>query len=102
MVIAASSLEFVRVKVSATENGQPVDPSADVVAMAFVKPGAAPATFVTATWEADGTSYHARCLIGPGGTVTLAPGDYVVWVKITDSPEAPVLRAPGLLSVRAA
>ena len=47
----------------------------------------------TASWETDATTtpptYYARCLVGPGGTVPLAPGTYMIWLKITDAPEIP-------------
>ncbi len=37
-------------------------------------------------------------LVGPGNTV-LAAGTWTVWVKVTDSPEIPVLQAPGVLTI---
>ena len=33
------------------------------------------------------------CLVGPSGTVTLAAGDYVVWVQVNHSPELTALIA---------
>lgn len=45
-----------------------------------------------ASWETDGTRYHARVLIGPGSAVgQLAEGLWWVGVKVTDNPEAPVV-----------
>lgn len=79
--------------------GVPQNPSADPVAMAFVSTGLpAPGDFKTAFWDVDATVsptvYEARCLIGgtgTGATAELAVGTYTVYVKITDSPEVPVL-----------
>ncbi|MCC6629960.1 MAG: hypothetical protein IT340_21495 [Chloroflexi bacterium] len=99
MRISALSLEYVRVRVAATEAGAAVNPTSDTVVMAFVAEGAAPAggDWKTAGWETDTTTnpdtYYARCLVGPSGAVTLTAGVYDVWVKVTDTPEAPVLRA---------
>ena len=31
--------------------------------------------------------------MGPGGEVTLAAGIWRIWVRVTDNPEVPVLRA---------
>jgi hypothetical protein len=99
MQISALSLEYVRVAVSATENGEWVDVSGDVVQMAFPLPAIDPVTgdWKSASWETDATSvptiYYARCLVGPAGTVTLIEGTYDVWVKVTDNPEAPARKA---------
>lgn len=104
LVISALSLEKVRARVSAKNNGVVVNPTADTVQMAFTVAGADPIAgdWKTAEWETDATTepdtYYARCLVGPAGTVTLAAGMYQAWVKITDSPEIPVKRS-GLLVV---
>ncbi len=85
------------------------DPTGDTVEMAF-SPAYAdePTSFVTASWTGPATppvpgvapSYQAdaRCLVGPGGDVTLPLGSYRVWTKITDTPEIPVL-ASDILTV---
>lgn len=97
--ISASSLEYVRVPVSATESGAAVNPTADTVTMAFMSTASAPggSDLKTSSWETDTTTtpdtYYARCLVGSGGAVTLTAGLYTVWVKVTDSPEAPLKRA---------
>jgi hypothetical protein len=96
VVLSSLSLEHVRVRVSAVVNGAPINPTADVVAMAFKQADAEPSggDWKTASWETDATStpstYYARCLVGPSGTVTLADGEWDVWIKVTDSPEVPV------------
>jgi hypothetical protein len=103
-VVSASSLEYVRVPVAATVAGAPVNPTADVVKLAFITPGATPAAgdLKTASWDTDTTTtpttYRAQCLVGPGGTITLTAGLYVVWVQVVDNPEI-VLRPAGILEV---
>jgi hypothetical protein len=38
------------------------------------------------------TTYVAKCLVGPAGTfVPTANTNYWLWLKVTDSPEIPVL-----------
>lgn len=99
LTISALSLEYVRVAVSAEEDGVAVDPTGDTVQMAFPAQGVAPVAgdWKAATWETDATTEpdtrYARCLVGPGGTVTLAAGFYDVYVKVTDAPEVPILKA---------
>lgn len=94
--ISASSLEYIRVQVAAYTAGAAVNPTTDAVQMAFMVGSAVPASsdWKTATWDTDSTTvpatYRARCLVGTGGAVTLTPGTYQVWVKVTDTPETPV------------
>ena len=103
LVISELSLEYVRVPVSAKQSGLTVDPTADTVKLAFSAAGVDPSSgdYKTSSWETDATTtpatYYARCLVGPAGTVALAAGTYEVWVKITDSPEIPVLRSGTLV-----
>lgn len=100
--IDSLSREYVLAAVTATNAGAPYNPTADVVEFAFTAQGAKPTTWYTGSWDTTpipGTSsYNARCLIGPGGTTTLTVGKWVVWLRITDSPEVPV-RKTGLLTV---
>lgn len=95
MYLSVLSKEYVRVKVSASEAGAAVDPTTDTVVMAFPVHGVAPVTgdWKAASWETAGSAFYARCLVGPSGTVTLAVGSYDVWVKVTDSPEVPAIKA---------
>jgi hypothetical protein len=68
--------------------------------MAFTKgPTPVSGDWKTAEWETAGTKRYARCLVGPGGTTTLAKGLWAVWVKLTDNPEIPVKKADGMLEV---
>lgn len=81
------------------------DPTADVVQFAFT-PETYPTTqpvdadWVAGSWQTyPGPTYWAQALVGPanGGTA-LTLGSWQVWVKITDSPEKPVLQ-PALLTI---
>lgn len=101
---SALSLEYVLVPVKATVSGAPIDISTDVVKMAFVAPGMAPVTgdWKTSDWETEPSSpktYLARCLVGPGGTVTLAAGSFDIYVKVTDAPEIPARKVDTLVVV---
>lgn len=103
--ISAQSKEYVRVPISAYEAGSLVNPTGDAIDMAFTT-GAAPAggDWKTASWETDSsttpTTYYARLAVGPGGSITLIAGTfYTVWVRVTDNPEIPIIRAPGLVEV---
>lgn len=101
ITISASSLEYVRCAVKSTLNGAPYNPTNDAVQFSFTTGPSAPGTWNTGSWETDsvaGTQYIARCLVGPSGTITLTPGTYTIWVKITDNPEVPV-KQPGQLKV---
>jgi hypothetical protein len=92
--------EYVLVPVTVTKAGEPYNPTGDTVQFAF----APTATYVpqsadwqTGSWVTDTTNvlypYSAQCLVGPAGTINLGIGNYVIYVKITDSPEIPVLTA---------
>jgi hypothetical protein len=81
------------------------NPTSDVVQFAFTPltyPETSPTSgsWVTGSWTTfPGPAYWAQCLVGPanGGTA-LSLGTYQAWLKITDSPEVPVLQ-PCLLTI---
>lgn len=95
---STASLQYIPAQVSALKGGVPYNPTADQVYMAF-SPGVATSTpvsgltFYTGTWDTAQGAYYALCLVGPGGTTTLAVGTWTVWVKISDNPEIPVIPA---------
>lgn len=100
ITILAQSLEYVQVQVTVPGTSQPYNPTSDVVQFAFEANGAAPVTWYTGTWFTPvANTYFAQCLVGPSGTVTLTPGLYTVWVKITDNPEI-IVRTPGMIRVQ--
>jgi hypothetical protein len=95
------SLDWVRAAIQAA-----TDPTLDTVQFAFLDLGGiarrpTSTDWVTGGWEPDQLStgeWVARCLIGPGGTITLTPAIWSVWIKITDHPTAPVLN-PNTITV---
>lgn len=98
--ISQLSREYLPVTVSASDDGQPYNPTADLVEFAFTPAGTStqPSTWYAGEWDSTtanpGTNeYTALCLIGPGGTAVLTPARYDVWLRITDNPERPVVPA---------
>lgn len=93
-VLSTVSLEYIKVPVNVKKNGIYVDPTLATVSMAFMsakdtKP--AGGDWKDASWEPGlGHKYYIRCLVGPSGATTLAVGNYWVWIKIIDYPEAPI------------
>lgn len=94
------STQYVLIPVAATVDGTPYNPTSDAVAFAFM-PGATAvpgdSDWVAGTWDTDTPNliypYTAKCLVGPSGTTTLGIGTYIIYVRITDNPEIPVLIA---------
>jgi hypothetical protein len=92
--ISSESLEYIKVWVDAKRSGASFDPTGDVVEVAFTTgPDIVEEDWNEGSWEVIGRKYYARCLVGPGGTIELDDGSYQVWVRITDNPEIPVLKA---------
>ena len=64
---------------------------------------AGPVSPAAGSWQTNASNilypYSARCLIGPAGAISLGVAMYVIYVKVTDSPEVPVLIA-GYLSIQ--
>lgn len=105
LTISSLALVDVLVPITARKAGVDIVLSAESTAqMAFTTSGADPVggDWKTATWETDATSgpvtYELMCLVGPGGTVTLAKGTYTMWAKNPESPEINVQQA-GILIV---
>lgn len=96
------STQYVIVPVSLISTSGPLDPTPDTVQFAFIALGTdpQPADWVTGSWAgALNGWYWAQCLVGPAsGGKSLAIGSYVIWYKITDSPEVPVATA-GILTI---
>ena len=100
LAISALSTQYVQVPVTNTEGISPIN---DVVQFAFIGPYAtttqaadypptAATTWITGSWLSGATTPTAQILVGPsGGAVTLVVGSYQVYIKITDSPEVPIL-----------
>lgn len=85
--------------------GNPYNPTADPVYVAFAPVTSPPAVFdpAAATWHTaswsvqagnPGPVYWANILPGPlNGGIPVTAGSYVAYVKITDNPAVPVLPA---------
>lgn len=96
----ADSTEYVVVPIPTYPTG--VDLTIDSFAMAFA---ATKDSIVT------GPAWHAavytagvgvKLLVGPGaGGTVIAPGAWVVLLKIVDNPEIPVIAAPGKFTITA-
>jgi hypothetical protein len=103
LTISSLSTVYVQVPVRAYREGQPYNPTGDPVSMAFLAGWDDPDSgdWHTASWgtsEAD-TTFLAQLLVGPGsGGLALGAGAWSIWVKITDSPEVPVMQ-PGQLTI---
>ena len=101
MRISALSREYIHVAVTAADvDGVAVDPTTDTVEIAVIATGTTVVSgdFNTADWgELGSDPYVAKVLIGPGGSpsiITLTAGStYDVYVRITDTPEIPVMFA---------
>ena len=89
---------YVAIPVTATGTaGTPINPTSDTVQFAFTAQNINPGSgdWHTGSWATTSSGgYEAQCLVGPApGALALAPGVYQIWVKITDSPEVPVIPA---------
>lgn len=94
--IPSTSVQYVQMRVDTT-----VNPTSNLVSMAVTPRGTEPVAgdFKTATWAA-GTPYKAQVLIGTGSSVgVLAEGVYQVWVKVTATPEIPVMQSTNCLRI---
>lgn len=101
MKMSVLSTQFFSVPISSILDGQQHDPTSDSVQFAFTSGRSQePSTWYNGVWDtgSDGPYYTAKILVGPVGVV-LAKGTYTGWVKITDSPEVPVLRV-GTLEIQ--
>ena len=98
------STQYVLIPVSATKNGSSYNPTSDTVQFAFAPtPTYVPqnSDWVSGSWITNSSNilypYSAQCLVGPGGTTSLGLGTYQIYIKISDSPETPVLVAGQLV-----
>lgn len=102
IVISALSTQYVAIPVTAvTPTGGPLNPSSDPVYFAFITTGQpAPGDWQGGTWATTTTTngtYSAQILIGPApGGLNLTPGNYQIWVRVSDNPEVPVIEADSL------
>ena len=101
------SLQYVGVPVKATAtDGTAFNPTGSTVQMAFMPQATQVpqnADWQSAIWATRTSNvlepYAALCLVGPGGTIQLSIGTYIIYVKVTSSPEIPVIQASLQLEV---
>lgn len=80
------------------------NPTSDTISWAFTNanayPALSPSAWNSGSWVTyPGDQWWAQVLIGPAnGGVVLATGTWQSWLRITDSPEVPVLQ-PFLLQI---
>ncbi|MGH3201733.1 MAG: hypothetical protein ACRDP5_06730 [Streptosporangiaceae bacterium] len=93
----ASSTEPIQLLVNATKNGASYNPTGDPVYIAVLlngtpQPAPGSSAWNTAVWETDpGPQYWASLLLGPlNSGLTLLPGLYIAYLKITDNPAVPI------------
>jgi len=104
--IPALSTEYVYCDVRAKDAALVGDPSTGTVRFAFIEDlSASPditAVWMVGSWVPGGgpAVWTARCLVGPSGDVTtlLLGHTYALWLKLSDAPETPMIRA-GTLTV---
>jgi len=94
------STMYALIPLSAKKAGVPYNPTSDALQFAFMPNSVQQpvnADWVNGVWESVPTNiiypYNAKCLVGPNGTTVLTLGTYIMYMKITDSPETPVLVA---------
>jgi hypothetical protein len=94
------STQYIIVPVSATVAGISYNPTSDIVQFAFMPTATQvpqSGDWVTGVWETESSNilypYLALCLVGPAGTINPGIGTYVVYIRIQDNPEVPVLIA---------
>ena len=105
--VSRLSLQYVGVPVKALAiDGTTFNPTGNAVQMAFMPQATQMpqnTDWQSAIWATRSGNilepYAAECLVGPGGTIQLTVGTYVIYVKITGSPEIPVMQASLQLEV---
>ena len=92
------STQYIFIPVNVTENGSLYNPTSDTVQFAFMPTATQvpqSGDWIAGSWNAVAANilypYQAKCLVGPAGTITLGIGTYIIYVRITDNPEIPVL-----------
>lgn len=100
--LAAAPAQQILIRLAATENGLPVNPTADTVEVAFTNNGATPGSggttaWRTASWETDSSgpedAYDVVVSIGSSATGALRVGIYQTTVRVTHTPTVPWIDA---------
>ena len=101
--LSSLSTQYVLVPIRAYYQGQPYNPTALPVQMAFISGWAKPGggDWKTASWAwttAVNGYYAAQWLVGPTGTATLAVATYNVWTWVEGVSEQPI-QTSGTLTI---
>jgi hypothetical protein len=98
--ISQLSTQYISVPVTAAKNGSAYNPTGDAVQFAFMPTATQvpqSGDWVNGSWISVPSNvlypYSAQALIGPSGTANPGIGTYIIYLKITDDPEIPVLIA---------
>ena len=99
--IYSQSTQYISVPIT---NDDGINPTSDVVSFAFLGPynnqgqalEAVPTSstrYYTGAWESTSAPYEAIILVGPSGgaALQLTAGTYLIVIKVSDTPEVPVL-----------
>jgi hypothetical protein len=102
--ISAMSTEFVKVPVYAKDQSVITDPTifeAEMAVVSHLQKFPLEADWRPATWITIGSSYFTQIEVGPeaGDPLVMTPGDWLVWVRISATPEKIVKQAPGSIVV---
>lgn len=91
-IVLAESTQYIYVQITSSIVATPYNPTSLPVAVAITPPNVPPTVFTTAAWLAGQAVPTVKFLIGPlNGGMVLAPGDYDVYIQITNTPEVPVI-----------
>lgn len=98
LVLSHLSTEYILIPLAVTKAGVPYNPTSDTLQFAFMPTAVQVpqvSDWVNGSWDSVPTNiiypYNAKCLVGPSGSTVLTLGTYVIYLKITDNPEVPVL-----------
>lgn len=94
-VIPATSVEYLHVPVTATPTGTNLTGTPVKIAVVAHRANPDDDEWHTASWD----NGAARILIGPSTSLTLAAGDYRVWIHIDPPGAEAVVRQSGILTV---
>lgn len=100
-----ASTEYVKVPVSAFEEGEALDPTAlpvqfaatEVDTVTHAVPNPSPGQWFDGDWEQANETYFARGLFGPDGGEDLAVGEWAVWCRVISVPERPARKVGRLV-----
>ena len=98
--ISQLATQYILIPVNAQKAGVSYNPADDAVSFAFMPTATQVPVYddwVSGAWDSVPSNilypYSAKCLVGPVGVINPGLGTYLIYVRITDNPEVPVLLA---------